>query len=306
MRGDRIVGVLLGVLCLAGSARAASVSDFIDFSLVSGSTVLLPGRLHIPDNYDPNKSYPLITFFHGYGERGTNNTSQINSNINNLLAHTRDKAFLYAPQSANGQWSESGTTVRQVMSRTVTKIEEALTLYNIDPNRIYATGLSAGGDGTWDALAKFPDVFAAGVPIASGWIRGDSTGYPALLKDKPIWSYHAVNDPEIGVGQARTMLNYIIYANGHPKMTFPLNTPGHPYYNDGSPYYTDGSTYFEWDQMHYTEYASGGHGIWGRVYNEQAMYDWLFAQSMVPEPTGVAVGVLVFAGMVTTRRRRQS
>src|SRR5882724_1688824 len=99
------IGILAAFVLIARIAAAANVSDFIDFSLHGGRTgVLLPGRLYVPPEATSNPAAPrpFILFFHGAGEDGTNNTSQINGNIDNLLAEAKRRgAFLYAPQTTN-------------------------------------------------------------------------------------------------------------------------------------------------------------------------------------------------------------
>src|SRR6476659_8805222 len=91
-------------------AAAANVADFIDFSLRNASNqVILPGRLYVPPEAasDPTTPRPFILFMHGGGEGGTNNVSQINGNIDNLLAEAKLRgAYLYAPQTTNN-WSSA-------------------------------------------------------------------------------------------------------------------------------------------------------------------------------------------------------
>src|ERR1044072_1061470 len=111
MKPSLHVWQLFLLLAFAGPqlGTAANVADFSNFSLTTGLTTLLPGRLYIPPEAtsDPSIARPLILFLHGSGENGTNNLSQINVNIDNLLAEAKQRgAFLYAPQSTSG-WSSS-------------------------------------------------------------------------------------------------------------------------------------------------------------------------------------------------------
>jgi hypothetical protein len=67
--------------------------------------------LYVPADYDPDVAYPFILFYHGFGERGTNNVAQVDGNIDGLLAAAKQrKAFLYAPQSSGGNWGSTATT----------------------------------------------------------------------------------------------------------------------------------------------------------------------------------------------------
>src|SRR5262249_42144799 len=98
------VGIWIVLMAFMTSrASAADPNAFLVWSSPS-----LPGRLHVPDGYSSASKYPLILFLHGGGERGLDNVSQVNGNIDNLLAGSNlQGAFLYAPQSAGGVW---GTT----------------------------------------------------------------------------------------------------------------------------------------------------------------------------------------------------
>ena len=259
------------VLALASScALAADPNEFLVWNYTNGSSTM-PGRLYVPSDYNASQAYPIIVFFHGLGEGGTNNTAQVNNNINNLLAACKArKAFLYAPQSFSGWWGDEMTV------QAMAKVTQTFGAYNIDQERVYVTGLSAGGGGVFSAMETHSNMIAAGVAIcaASGGWRSRSN----ILAGKPFWLYHAANDGTVGVDQSRNALNGIRAAEGKTTISFPLDAnPSNPYYNTGSPFYTDGSTYYQEGMLRYTEYDTGNHGIWGRVYNEQWMYDWLFA-----------------------------
>lgn len=256
--------------------QAADPDEFIVWS----NTV--PGRLYVPENYNASQSYPLVIFFHGLGEKGTDNTKQVNNNINNLFAECKVReAFLYAPQSSTGWWNDS--TVGKCMEM----VREAIASYNIDDKRVYATGLSAGGQGVYNTMEVHHNSVAAAVPIcAAGSGERDRDD---RLVGFPIWFFHAADDPTVIVSQTRKAINGIREEDWRTKLVFPLNAdPDNPYYNTGSPYYSDGTTFFDEGNIRYTEYYTGGHGIWGRVYNEEWMYDWLFSHSLPTSPVNRA------------------
>src|SRR6478752_4651446 len=137
------IGVLAAFVLIPRVVPAANVADFIDFSLRNPrNQVTLPGRLYVPPEAasDPTTPRPFILFFHGAGEDGTNNTSQINGNIDNLLAEAKQRgAFLYAPQTTNN-WSSTAIT-----TNVMTMVSLAETTQNVDAHRLYVTGLSNGG-----------------------------------------------------------------------------------------------------------------------------------------------------------------
>ena len=266
-------------------AHAASVADFPDFSLRSGTTTLLPGRMYIPPAAvsDPATPRPLILFMHGAGESGTNNLAQINGNLDNLLAEAKRRgAFLYAPQT-NGGWG-----VATILDRVMTMVNRAVAEQPVDDTRLYVTGLSMGGGGTWNMLNRFDDRFAAAAAICA---VSPASGYvPLNLVDQPIWAFHARNDGTVSFNTTRTVVGGILAAGGAPAPAYPASPTAD---------FNFTSTSLD---LRYTEYLTGGHGIWGRVYNTPAMYDWLFSHSTVPEPGGIAL--LVTAATIFVTRRR--
>jgi len=160
MRYQLLVILSFGVIAAfqTSAAEAADVNDFVDFS-----TDLLPGRLYVPpEAADPATARPLILFLHGAGETGSDNVSQVNGNIDNLLDTAKQRgAFLYAPQATSFSWTDVDRT-----SSVMTMIDQAFAEQNADPSRLYVTGLSMGGGGTWSVLNRFADRIAAAVPIA--------------------------------------------------------------------------------------------------------------------------------------------
>ncbi|WOO43280.1 hypothetical protein [Rubellicoccus peritrichatus] len=257
--------------------------EVVNYDYRSDGNIELRGRLFVPDNYDAQQSYPIVVFFHGAGERGTNNVTQVEKNIDNLItAATSREFFVYAPQLPPNQAWNSGW-VRDAF-RVVGNITGD---YNIDISKIYATGLSLGGGGVWNALDLFSGILAGSVPLAGvsgGVVMGANT------INEPIWVYHAVNDGTVGVGASRTHVNEILAANGQPTVSFPLVG------NDGSPYYSDGTTYLENGALRYSEYSFGNHGIWNRVYGESQMYDWMLAQESTDTDWAIGDSVLIDLG----------
>ena len=119
----------------------------------------------------------------------------------------------------------------------------------VDTDRIYITGLSMGGYGTWEAIQRWPDFFAAAIPICGG-------GDPALantLTTLPLWAWHGEVDTVIEVNKTRRMIDAINAAGGHPKATY---------------------------------IAKCGHGSWGPAYKEAALSTWLLAQRRPSKPSG--------------------
>lgn len=253
--------VLVSFICTS-PCRAASVSDFIDFSHPS-----VPGRLYVPpEASDSTNPRPLILFLHGAGETGTNNVSQINGNINNLLDEAKARgAFLYAPQATTYTWADTTRT-----STVMSMIDQALLDYNIDPDRLYVTGLSMGGGGVWNVLNRFDDRIAAGVPIAA--VSPGPDFEPSHLVGKPAWAFHARDDATVPSIASRNVVDQILAAASsraiiHASPVDPLQTFLYSHEEVG---------------INFSEFPRGGHGIWGAVYDTPEMYDWLFAQELMP------------------------
>lgn len=111
----------------------------------------------------------------------------------------------------------------------------------IDPDRLYITGLSMGGFGTWDAIQRKPDLFAAAVPICGG---GDVSKASHITKI-PIWVFHGAEDNLVNPKWSRDMVEAIKRAGGNPK---------------------------------YTEYPGVGHHSWVPAYSDPELFEWLFSQ----------------------------
>jgi len=268
-------------------AQGANVNEFIDFSLRSGATVLLPGRLYVPPEAqaDPSQPRPLIVFLHGGGDAGTNNVAQLNQNIDDLFAEAKRRgAFLLAPQ-APLNWRP-----RTVTDRAVAMMDKALQDYNVDANRLYLTGYSSGGGGTWNMLSRYPDRFAAAVPVAPVSTEPDFA--PANLVGQPIMTFHARNDGIAPVQTTRNVINSILYA-AHKML------PAYPTLQNPAEFIFSAPDL----DLHYVEPAVGDHSVLFSVYDRPALYDWLFAHSLVPEPSGA--GLLLVAAIILPKITRR-
>jgi predicted peptidase len=223
----------------------------------------MPYRLYVPENYDPTQSYPLVLFLHGGGERGTDNEKQILANDGAVIwaapeNQAKHPAFVLAPQARNVHDGGFGITrdtnniislnrvfqFSQDLGTAYDILQKVRSEYNIDSNRLYSTGLSQGGFGTFNLNIKYPELFAAMVPIAGG-------GDPALasaLVNKPIWAFHAVDDIIIPVSYSQNIIAAIQNAGGNPI---------------------------------YTEYPADlgyNHGSWIPAYENKEMIEWVFKQ----------------------------
>lgn len=273
-----LVLALLALMLPTSVLAQENVQFFTDHS-----TTGLPGRLFVPPEA-ANGPRPVVVFLHGAGERGTNNTAQINGNINNLLSEVQSRgAYLYAPQIPSGNWDSTAVT-DAIMSMT----DQIVDQQNGDTNRLYVTGLSLGGGGTWNVANRFADRFAAAVPIAGVSPSGDFQ--PSYILDVPTWAFHARNDSVVSAINSRRRVTQMVNVTNQPPIVYP---------NDGTFEYVN-----EDINLRYTEWPTGGHNIWGRVYADADMNDWMFAQA-VPEPELGLLMLMTLAGTMVLRRRRK-
>jgi len=254
------IGVLLAVLVLVllavwtGRARAA-VDERFEAHEFQGDGKTLLYRLVKPAGYDASgsESHPLVIFLHGAGERGNDNRKQLVHGSDLMLAMAeKHGAFVLVPQCPSGEkwadvdWSAPTHMLPEEPSSSMSLVMQLLGKldkdFRIDPKRVYVMGLSMGGYGTWDALQRYPEVFAAGVPICGG---GDDSN-AAKIK-AAVWCFHGDKDGAVPVARSRNMVEAMKQAGGNVK---------------------------------YTEYPGCGHNSWSRAFAEPELLEWLFAQKL--------------------------
>lgn len=160
----------------------------------------MPYRMYKPPTYSGSgtKTYPLLIWLGGLGERGTNNTSQLANGVQNLVSSTNqayDPAFLIVPQidTSTGSWAGADNPASvKAETRLLMIIDDLKTRYRIDPDRICIMGLSQGGGGTWAFGARYPGLFAAISPMSMSYTY-NSEGL-SLLVNRPVWGFNSAND----------------------------------------------------------------------------------------------------------------
>ncbi len=183
------------------------------------------------------KKLPAIIFLHGAGEIGMDVAHLASSPI---LAYAKGKKgfpfIVIAPQCPAGGWWES------LMPELEDFLDEIIAKYPIDTERIYLTGLSMGGFGSWRLAAEHPERFAALVPICGG---GDPQDVERI-KDLPIWDFHGGKDPTVSIEQSYEMVEALRKVHG---------------------------------RVRFTVYAEAGHNSWDQAYNTDELYRWMLKQS---------------------------
>ncbi|MGC1242546.1 MAG: hypothetical protein WA874_13230 [Chryseosolibacter sp.] len=191
-----------------------------------------------PHNYDPKKRYPLVVCL-PYGGYQSPPADLLSTDKN------REKypAFLFIPYRNEGaSWGglpEQANMIPQ--DELVFEALEALKDEGIDRKRIYVSGVSMGGYGSWHFICSRPGVFAAAIPVCGA-------GDPELasrIVDVPVWAFHGAQDRGVPVSGSRDMIAAIKSAGGNPK---------------------------------YTEFGHKGHNIWNEVSDTPELLEWLFAQ----------------------------
>jgi predicted peptidase len=198
--------------------------------------------LFVPHAYKGDKDYPLIVFLHGAGERGEDGEKPVKQGIGNAIKFKGGESsfpfFVIFPQcSAKGTWKAGGPDA----DRALGILDEVEKTYKIDRKRIYLTGLSLGGFGTWSLAAEYPTRWAAIVPICGG-------GNPetaSKIKDIPCWCF--CGDKDGLLQTTRGMVEAVKKAGGTPR---------------------------------YSEFPYVGHNSWDSAYVTPELVPWLLKQSL--------------------------
>lgn len=254
----RIILSAATLLILSSSLMAQQINLF-DKLLLINKRDTLPYRLLKPVSPESKELFPLVIFLHGSGERGTDNEVQI-KHITELFEDERNRGkypcYVVAPQlpkketwanfEGKGDDVRLGKSPTKSMRMVIELIEKMIKEFPVDQSRIYITGLSMGGYGTWDLIARFPNKFAAAVPVCGG-------GSPATasnIKHIPIWAFHGAKDKIVVPEQSRKMINALQDAGGLPG---------------------------------YTEYPDVEHNSWIHAYKEPHLIHWMFNQNLGKE-----------------------
>src|SRR5947209_1805481 len=156
--------------------------------------------LFVPHDYKGDKAYPLILFLHGAGETGTDGKKQAAVGLGPAI-QKREKTFPFItvfPQSQKRTWQADSPDATRALA-ILAEVEKG---YKVDPKRVYLTGLSMGGFGTWSLAAKYPDRWAAIAPICGG---GDPK-QAEKIKNIPCWCFHRDADKAVPVARSRAMM----------------------------------------------------------------------------------------------------
>jgi predicted peptidase len=203
---------------------------------------VLDYSLFVPKNIG-NDKLPLVLCLHGSG--GNTEAASVLASPAHQMKHP---CIIMAPRcdTQTSRWVETPlrpTGLRSMTPELMAALDALLREFPIDSNRVYVTGQSMGGVGTWGLIAQYPSRFAAAVPVCGSWAPADAP----KMKSVPIWAFHGDDDQRVPVDGSRRMIDALTEAGAMPR---------------------------------YTEYPGVGHNSWNRAYATDELWDWLFEQRL--------------------------
>ena len=263
MSRQNLLGLpFLLILATALPSLARTQTGFLDRTVTISATTYRY-QVYVPADFSKKKSWPVILFLHGAGERGSDGLLQTDVGIAHAirLHSSRFPFVVVIPQCGEGKiWGEP-----EMQAQAMGALEASIKEFHGDRNRIYLTGLSMGGFGTWELAARNPGRFAALVLICSGirpqknWpqLRVTLVDDPKItdpyaevarrIGNTPVWMFHGDADPAVPVDESRHMAEALKAVNAKYK---------------------------------YTEYPGVGHNSWDQAYAEPDLVPWLLEQSL--------------------------
>ena len=240
MRYTILVGLAALVGVLESPVQGADAPKQKAVKLETQVPVTVNYLLYLPADYEKTKAWPLLIFLHGAGERGDDLELVKVHGPPKLIEQGKSFPFIVvSPQcSKDSSWTSQSRELTALVDEIVAK-------YKVDQYRIYLTGLSMGGFGTWSLAAYTPDRFAAIVPICGG---GEVLS-TRRLTHLPVWVFHGGKDPVVPLKRSEDMVEALRKNNS---------------------------------QVKFTVYPDAGHDSWTATYDNPELYTWLLAQSRKP------------------------
>jgi predicted peptidase len=190
--------------------------------------------VYLPKDYQQQASWPLLVFLHGAGERGDNLDLVKKHGPPKLIEAGKPFPFIVvSPQCPKDHWWEP--------FELSALLDEIVEKYKVDQDRVYLTGLSMGGFGTWALAAYAPSRFAALAPICGG---GDPIA-ARRVGQVPVWVFHGAKDPVVPLERSEKMVEAMKRFGGNVK---------------------------------FTVYPEAGHDAWTETYANPELYEWLLQQ----------------------------
>jgi predicted peptidase len=234
------------------------LTGFLDRSVTIGGRSY-PYVVYVPRDWSRDRTWPVVLFLHGAGERGSDGQGPVQVGLGSAIrsAPERFPALVVFPQvPAEERW------IGGPADAAMAALDAVAREFHGDRERLYLTGLSLGGFGTWHLALSHPDVFAAIVPVCGGIVphgsaisvrqsplttaESDPYAFTAQrLRHLPVWMFHGDDDTVIEPSESRTMHDALRAVGAN---------------------------------VRYTEYEGVGHNAWDRAYGEAELWSWLFEQ----------------------------
>lgn len=239
-----------------GTVNMTELFEARSFTSTKGTKINY--RIFFPKNYDTQMKYPLILFLHGLGQRGNDNSAQLSLGICEPFKNPNSEIYnciVIAPQCpGDALWVDTKELWGLYCSYDSTKVKETAPLAAVaelfckvrdenavDKNRVYVTGISMGGFGTWDLLVRHSELFTAAMPLCGGADYRKAN----VIKEIPIWTFHGQKDEVVPCKGTEKMVEALKKVNGN---------------------------------ITYTPYPEHGHNIWEDVYKREDIFPWLLSQ----------------------------
>lgn len=243
MRDAKRMGLLLTLVCSLGIWGGSAVMGAGQSKQQLSEEIIKPVDidylLYLPKGYhETEQEWPLMLFLHGAGERGNDLELVKKHGPAKLVEQGKDFPFIIvSPQCPSGQWWTEKTDALMAL------LDDIESKYAVDTSRVYLTGLSMGGFGTWTLACRHPERFAAIAPICGGgdWYLADR------LKDVPVWAFHGAKDTVVPIALSETMVQAVERAGGSAKLTV---------------------------------YPEANHDSWTATYDNPELYEWLLSHRL--------------------------
>ena len=274
--GSTLLLLLTISLCAGNAPATTPETGFLRRTVTAGGGQR-GYRVYVPENFNPQKKYPVVLFLHGSFQWGEDNEGQLAFGLPAMMRPGRRVEKKLEPKALASfigvfpQTHERAPWSGEMAEYAVKALDQTVAEFKADPRRLYVTGFSLGGYGSWYVAARHPGKFAAIVPIG-GNIKIPE-GYPRDYIEKfipsdmltlydakdphaafvrvagrtPVWIFHGENDEQVPVSDARS---------------------------------TAGALKAAGVSVRYTEYKGAGHFVFDRAYSEPGFWKWLLAQRL--------------------------
>lgn len=262
MKATRILFVIAigGILLLTLPTHARQDSEVFHSRTLTIEGKTFQYRVFVPKGWSRKKTWPVILFLHGAGERGDDNLEQTRVGLGPAILRQQDgfNSIVVMPQCpANRWWSEP-----DMQAMALKSLDQTAKKFNVAATRTYLTGLSMGGYGSWAIAAMNPNRFAAVVVVCGGVLPPPRLNLPqamtgfaaeadpygavaARVGKTPVWVFHGDADLAVPVTESRKMVEALKAGHG---------------------------------DVRYNEYPGVGHNSWDKAYAEPELFPWLMSQ----------------------------